>query len=173
MTEKEYAAAYKAAKYRERKDASLCVSCGKQDAYTLIGRSQCAECAEKSNRNRRRREKSCRRDKYYARKANGLCVDCGKPAAEGRVRCEYHAERARQNNKRWGHRKQEEKGVNFPRGGSGFCYRCNKRDSLPGMKVCPSCYSWLAEVRSKKKAGHVGGHPWTMDNDFVFGRRAE
>lgn len=171
MTEKEYTAAYKAAKYRERKDAGLCVSCGKQDAYTLAGRSQCAECAERSRRNWHRCGNDRRRDRYYLRKANGLCVDCGKPAIEGHVRCKYHAEKVRWNNKLYGRRRQDEKGVNFPRGENGLCYRCNKRENLPGMKICHSCYSDLAEARAKKKAGHVDRHPWTQDNDLVFGRR--
>ena len=173
MTEKEYAAAYKAAIYYDRKKAGVCTMCGKEDAYTMIGKARCAECAERNNESHRKsqRHREWFRDRYRERKENGLCVDCGKPALEGHVRCAYHSGRRNKSTKEWLKRKQEKEGVNFPRGGNGFCYRCNKEKALPGLKVCRSCYSGLEDLRARKKPGHVENHPLNRDNDFVFGRR--
>ena len=172
MTQQEYNSAYKAAKYYERKRAGLCVMCGKEDAFTMVGRSRCSECAERNNQNKRKNyNREWHRARYDDRKANGLCVDCGKPALEGHVRCAYHCEQRSKSTKAWLKRAQEEAGVNDPRGGNGYCYRCNKEKQLPGMKVCQKCYSGLEDLRARKKPGNVSNHPWSRDNDYIFGRR--
>lgn len=174
MTEKEYAAAYKAAVYYERKKSGVCTMCGKEDAFTMIGRSRCAECAERQNQNHRKnRNREWFLSRYSERKAKGLCVDCGKPAMEGHVRCAYHYDRVSRSTKKWLKHKLESDGVNSPRGGNGFCYRCNKQKALPGMKVCQSCYYGLEELRARKKAGHDRNHPWCIDNEIAFEMRTE
>ena len=36
--------------------------------------------------------------------------------------------------------KRQEAGVNWPRGGNGFCWLCNKRKAIEGKRLCQTCY---------------------------------
>lgn len=73
--------------YNYLKTVRRCVQCGKQDAYTLNGRTYCAECMEWRNAYYQKR----REDPEYAKKwadrsterrrrfrESGLCPRCGK-----------------------------------------------------------------------------------------------
>lgn len=97
MTEKEWRQEKDKIRYHERKAQGVCVKCGIQDAYTFMGRSLCADCADKENKRVRkayssRKEKilEYNKNKYNQRKENSICVDCGKrKAVKGETRCIY------------------------------------------------------------------------------------
>ena len=138
-----------------------CIACGHADAFTLSGRSYCADCAEKRREHaaddyRKNKQKYNDRCKawYYERKKNGLCVKCGKPAETGRTVCKRcsikrnNAERER----------NIEKGMNWPRGDNGLCWLCNKKPSMDEYHVCPDCYEIIltaqrAAVKARKESG--------------------
>ena len=76
----------------------MCRYCGKQDAYTLIGRSRCAECVGRETERRRmkmgyspRPAPQDRPEKPWVnrpRGANGYCWQCNKrPSMDGRRLC--------------------------------------------------------------------------------------
>lgn len=82
-----------------RKRLHLCRDCGKQDAYTMNGRSRCADCVERDTE--RRREKRGYRPAWeregksekpfvnYPRGDNGICWQCNKrPCISGRHLCQ-------------------------------------------------------------------------------------
>lgn len=130
--------------YRQRlKAAHLCRDCKKQDAYTLSGRTRCAECAEReaeAQRKRRKENPEYNREavKRYRAKAveNGMCVRCcthkRKP---GRKLCEYCLKRIAQTRRA----KQIANGMNWPRGANCYCWQCNKRKAVEGKRMCQEC----------------------------------
>lgn len=78
--------------YKVRRKSFKCVSCGKQDERTLLGKAYCSECYAKQEE---QREKRCA-DEEYVRRAreerleweelmqdNGRCKRCGRPMEEG------------------------------------------------------------------------------------------
>ncbi|WP_407397783.1 hypothetical protein [Treponema sp.] len=74
---------YRRDTYHWRKAHKMCARCGKQDAYTLNGRSKCCECCEKDAENRRRnydpeKEREKKQRQYAKREAEGKCVRCGR-----------------------------------------------------------------------------------------------
>ena len=82
MTESEYRAKLKA--------HHICRECKKTDAYTLAGRTYCADCAKKmANRKREKRTES--REEYNAKRAEyrkklieeKRCSRCGKKLSYG------------------------------------------------------------------------------------------
>ena len=88
MTESEYRAKLKA--------NHICRDCKQTDAYTLAGRTYCADCAEKMA-NRQREKRSEHREEYRAKSAEyrkklieeKRCSRCGKKVSDGgeRKRC--------------------------------------------------------------------------------------
>lgn len=141
-----------------------CARCGYQDAYTLNGRSLCADCAEKMRINTKRyydanlekmREKQ--RERLAQSRNQGLCHDCRKPTNNGKSRCDRC--RAKHNKKAQDIR-SETTTVNLPRGENGFCFTCNKRQSLKGKRVCQECYEntliSLAKARLARKERPYG-----------------
>ena len=81
--------------YYTRKILKRCVRCGTQDAYTLNGRSTCAECAEKVrayNAAYQQSGKARERQRAFREKheAEGLCRYCNRPAEIGKKICAYH-----------------------------------------------------------------------------------
>ncbi len=124
----------------------LCRDCKQQDAYTLAGRTYCAECAAKLAAVKR----ECREDAEFRVMANarcrrwresrtdaGLCKRCGrrKPQA-GRVLCRYCVAKTSRT------RRDADiaNGMNWPRGANGYCWQCNKRLAMEGKRLCPECY---------------------------------
>lgn len=111
-----------------------CKRCGKQDAYTLNGRSFCYECAQK------KREHSANHYKQHKDEAvakmrerrerlteEGVCYVCGKRKADSDKRsCAIC--RARANAR---HRKS-------PRDAH-YCFLCNKRPRVEGTSLCEVC----------------------------------
>ncbi len=130
--------------WRKRlKAAHICRDCGKQDAYTLGGRTNCAECAEKGAAKKRawyeanrELEKTRQAEQRAKRAQNGMCVYCGKRRPEpGRKLCGWcHAKQNRRN-----HEKRIAEGINWPRGANGYCWLCNKRMAAEGKRLCQTC----------------------------------
>lgn len=77
------------------KSRNRCKNCGKQDAYTLAGRSYCYACNEHHNDYKRinkdkwiETEKKRSKTRYERLKQEGICVSCGKrPAKPNHIRC--------------------------------------------------------------------------------------
>lgn len=125
--------------YGMRKKCHYCVTCGRQDAYTLNGRARCFECQNKQNKLHRshpeyeEKRKVRKQAKYYERKAAGLCVVCEKPAEKGKTRCLKHLCKDRAN-----HKHKELNRVIASE--IGICVTCLKEPALYGHKLCESCY---------------------------------
>ena len=136
---------------REReycKRLHICRYCKSQDAYTLSGRTLCAECAaEEAERKRRKRAK----DKEYRKAQNesvkrwrdnnadkGICSYCGKRKTDGiHKTCDYCRQKLKEQARE---RRAKTQVSNYPRGENGYCYQCNKNMAIPGYKLCKECY---------------------------------
>lgn len=127
------------------KRVNRCISCQKQDSYTIGGRSYCFDCVTKRREiNARYRESHREQIKLKEaelrnnRKRLGLCVRCGLEIKKGddSVYCDRCKGIKRKEKKRYSN-----KGVNYPRGANGFCWRCNKKPAIDGKKLCEDCYS--------------------------------
>lgn len=128
-----------------RKHAGLCTNCGAEDAYTMIGRSLCSKCAEyfagkadeyRKHPDNREKVRLYKKQMREERKSAGLCPNCGKAKpSPGFVRCDdcrAYGRRVtmRYNDKKYGPR---------PRGEYGICWTCNKREVIPGKRLCFEC----------------------------------
>ena len=77
------------------KSVHRCIRCGKQDAYTLVGKQRCYECTEKEKERQRAyyqchkpENKQRTKERYEWLKSKGMCTVCGKKKAkEGRTMC--------------------------------------------------------------------------------------
>lgn len=75
--------------YAERKDAGICVYCGKREAKP--GQSSCVYCLAKNREYKRGynlRNKDTIQDKHEFWRDNNLCSNCGQPLKEGFKVCE-------------------------------------------------------------------------------------
>lgn len=142
-----------------KKERHLCVRCGKQDAYTLVGRTLCYECAEKqreyyhkcprdklNNRNLRERER------YHKNIELGVCPKCLKQKEDdGYVHCSACRAKIRKSDTKY----RQKKGV-LPRcllDGIDRCAICGREEVVDGHKVCSRC---LENCRkSLKKASNT------------------
>lgn len=132
------------AEWRKRlKAAHICRDCGKQDAYTLGGRTYCADCAEKlaaKKREFRSANKARVHEQWQRSKAKrierGVCIYCArhKPKPGNKVCdiCNYKQQAKRRE-------KQIAEGMNWPRGANGYCWQCNKRKAVGGKHLCQEC----------------------------------
>ena len=156
MTESEYRAKLKA--------NHICRDCKQTDAYTLAGRTYCAECAEKmANRKKGKRQES--REEYNAQMAEyrkklieeNRCSRCGKKLSDGWKRktcieCLTYSRRKAQDRRRekgqkpWNMKYQNE-----------ICFICVAK-SLDGKTLCKSCYYKIVpfSIKKKKKAVDTG-----------------
>ena len=155
---------------RMQKAAHICRQCGETDAYTLMGRTYCAQCAEKNaaaKQNERDRKpgtnaqnvRKCREK----RRAEGRCDRCGKPKSDdGYVLCG----RCRGITRKQARERRIENGVNFPRGANGYCWQCNKRMAATGYKLCEECLAAKRRVcadlngRPRENQNHVWRQTW-------------
>lgn len=127
------------------KRVNRCTRCGKRDSYTIGGRSICFECTEElkvinakyRDKNRENINEYQRRVKNE-RKEQGLCVRCGEvlPKNSMFLSCVTCRERERKYKRKY----DRMKGANYPRGGNGFCWTCNKKPAMEGKKLCEDCY---------------------------------
>lgn len=123
--------------YRMLKARHLCVTCKKQDAYTLGGRANCYECAEKKRLSEQRR----RQDPELLRKkseqeherrqqllAQGICTSCARRKVRpGTTKCETC------------HARQRARHVPKPYDEQ-MCWTCRKQPHIEGHKMCQRCY---------------------------------
>lgn len=126
-----------------KKERHLCTCCGKQDAYTLVGRSFCYECCEKERKRKRSNQAMSkiyaqRYEKYHKNIALGICPICGKrEVTDGHINCQLcRAKKA-----------QREAKYRFNRGvlprclldGVDRCAVCGAENVVEGHKVCMRC----------------------------------
>lgn len=126
-----------------RKKAGVCRDCGKEDAYTMAGRTYCAECAEKDRRRKQESRKDPKkrqkmleqhREMVARKKSAGVCSRCGKRPVEpgktmcgiclGKQRSYQYALRHEQGQRTWTERTD----------GNG-CFLCGE-PCVPGKKLC-------------------------------------
>ena len=170
------------------KDRNRCVRCHKQDAYTLNGRSMCAECVEKDreySKIRYKNGKQRHRETILAlrsdRLSKGLCYICGKPQDKvGRKTCEKCAakERARYFSRKDPSTLYHQETLD--RASDGFCYRCGNPvktgltvDFKP-YKICEKCWQDNVKAAEKGRATQLqkydmsgfatNGFPTNLDN---------
>ena len=166
MTDKEF--------YAKRKKAGVCVRCGREDAYTMNGRSYCAECAERAARNQLRRKedpavRSEINERYKLmrerRKLSGLCPRCGKPNSEDFVlcaRCRAKSRKAKERSRRdKGIRSMEERML------GDSCYVCGG-PVIPGLKVCKEHYAHMIDMNRKASAEISEGRKRAIDDLWKF-----
>lgn len=125
-----------------------CKRCGTKDAYTLVGRSLCYECAEKNREySKKHYEKygNGMKQRFEKLKAEGICVDCGRKKAEpNRTRCS----RCLAKNNKSAKKSQKKE----PRT-EGYCWLCNKRPTTQGTKLCGVCLPKARErIKKAQKA---------------------
>lgn len=137
---------YRRDTYHWRKAHKMCARCGKQDAYTLNGRSKCYECREKENENRRKnydpeKEREKKQRQYAKREAEGKCVRCGRVKSDnGRKICNKCVAEKHQYNQ------ERSKDIRIYRHDLNLCWFCGSQ--LDGQKkfdgtqsrICSKCY---------------------------------
>lgn len=128
------------------KRINRCIKCQKQDGYTLGGRSYCFECSTKMNelnatyresRKEKIKQKAVIKRDYW--RENGMCTHCGKILPPNYKYLHCTVCRAKKRNAQ--RKRRISQGVNYPRGGNGICWQCNKKLAMEGKKLCQDCYS--------------------------------
>ena len=126
-----------------RKKAGVCRDCGREDAYTMAGRTYCAECAEKDRRRKemarkdpekRERMLTQNRKKVARHKAAGICPCCGKrPTHPGKALCGTCLAKQR----RYAYKRRHENGQRTwsERTDGHGCFLCGA-PCIPGKKLC-------------------------------------
>lgn len=142
MTESEFRAL--------RKKAHVCRDCGKEDAYTISGRTYCYECAEKQRLHKksvrdteegRNKNKENAKKTRSSRKEKGLCERCGKRKPEiGRTCCRICLDKMKIAKRERDRAKGIEPKI------SGCCILCGKFPVVEGYKHCLSCLSKKRKV---------------------------
>lgn len=142
-----------------RKKLHICQRCGEKDAYTMAGRSRCAECAAKDAEYGRQYYATHKSQKAAQNKANhekkkseGFCTRCctRKPMTGRKLcpKCIAYMRAYRQEHKKtaW----------NWPRGANGFCWKCNKQPAQQGLRLCAACYEVQCNInRSLNNSRHI------------------
>ena len=132
----------------------LCIDCKTKDAFTLVGKMRCAECAEKARIRRSGRE--IPRNQLIEM---GLCFRCGNPNNNGQKVCdncyEHFVKMSREAHKFHGEGRNTDHDRNpkMPRSEwakNGFCYICGEK-AQDGLKVCESCHQRLIKQRIEQK----------------------
>ena len=126
----------------------FCRDCRKQDAYTLAGRTFCAECAERqrlakadARQDEEKRLKILEQHRQMQARyvAEHRCKTCGKKLEDGYgyKQCELCRKRQSRASQKYKHKKY---GVPNLRGQNGICWQCNKNPVIDGKKLCQECY---------------------------------
>lgn len=169
---KEYAIKY-GKEYRAMcKRLHICVSCLNQDAFTLIGRTYCADCAAKNAAKKRKKysTKEAREKRSEQRRLlrqrhieNHECAECGKKLPEN---YNFHlCSACRWKKRRRWHRKDM-------RGVDGMCSRCGKELCMEGKKLCAKCYEKVVPIAMKSlSAVNKENHPWRKLNNALNSRK--
>lgn len=145
--------------YEKAKEQGVCCRCGKEDAYTLIGKTLCADCMkERVERNRQYREshKEEVRKKNHERilkcKSEGICTVCRhRKAQQGYTMCKHCRDQAviRRKKKRLNNGKLSAEQALY----CGLCTRCRKEPHMEGKKLCPDCYADVLKALEKARVG--------------------
>ena len=140
-----------------------CVCCGKQDAYTLVGRWRCAECSEKNaqyafkwQREHPEETKTRQKNYYEKRKANRICVLCGNPLPPERkaVSCKRCSVKYAEYKRQERLRKNETSPLySFVEQHPDMCTRCRKAPRYKNFKLCEACYNH--NVSASHKAAEI------------------
>ena len=151
-----------------RKEQGICLRCGKEDAYTMNGRSYCFDCCEKDHiRHSKRSEETKKqynqyhKDLYNYRKENHLCPHCGKELPDGytKINCEMCLSKARRKSEI----SRRERGIISHDSAlyCGVCVQCHKEPMYEGFKLCKKCYD-LATTKLIKARANVDreNHIW-------------
>ncbi len=144
-------------RYEYNKLHHRCVRCGETDAYTMSGRSYCADCAKKYSEREKNyyhtysKERMAKaKAKVDAWRAAGLCTRCGKkPMEAGRSVCAQCAQKARESNRRL--RAKRGAVSNEKARALGLCLRCRKEPAIKGKGFCRACLDWWFSVRNTEK----------------------
>ena len=143
-----------------RRNAFLCVACGRKDSRTVNGKGLCIYCATRINsaaRERRKYKGDVLRAQAKSRKekweAAGLCSGCGHPKEEPEFKlccsCRLRYKLNRQ-------RRERERGtMKQPKGENGRCWQCNRAMAMEGKRLCPECYA--AKMETIRKSGFLKG----------------
>lgn len=156
--------------YSMRKKAHVCVKCGKEDAYTMNGRANCAECADKirnwfreyrKDQSERERRVTYRREQRKRMEEEGKCIRCGKKNTGTYKTCPRCLAKKRNYNRKKNQEKAATKGVTL-------CWQCNKEKMLPGYKLCSKCYDMKMKAlevanRVNREIGYY--KPWKGRRD--------
>lgn len=133
---------------KKQKKYHICRDCGNQDAFTLSGRTYCAECAAKQAAAKReqrakdggkKNQEACKkwRDKNIA---EHKCVYCGRPLTENYKykTCEYCRAKMR---KRLEEKRRQDGVMTWDmRCSSDYCFQCGKNPPIEGGRLCEKCY---------------------------------
>ena len=153
------------------KHLHLCRDCKKMDAFTLSGKSRCAECTEKAriqrgkymqNPENRAKSLTADRERRAERIENGCCAACGAPLYDSsyklcpKCRAKCRARNARAARKR---------GV-LPRT-DGICWQCNRAPVALGRGLCASCYEKKVPISLKNIEKARENNPWRQ---FRYGK---
>lgn len=137
--------------YYYYKHLNRCVICGKRDAFTINGRSYCADCCEKIKKHKnihylKNKDKLSEKRKslYYYRKQNHICITCGKPFTEEDDKKYAQCKKCRAKGKIRARNKRQENGF-YDNSYSGLCTQCRKKPPLKDKKVCEDCYPKMRE----------------------------
>ena len=152
---------YNKAIYKARKEAGICVRCGKAQARK--GGVVCAQCeadiaewhyAKKAQLTPEEREAYLARERNRSRarrdrlKAQGLCIDCGKrPADGGKIRCNICSSKRSQKV----HERKVKNGQLKQYRERGLCLFCGA-EREPGKMYCPECMEKKRKVLEKARA---------------------
>ena len=142
--------------YHMRKAAHICTKCGREDAYTMAGRSRCYECQARERLRQRERapeeraaKNAASKRRYRDRIAAGLCGICGKRPLADDSKCYCEWCRAKNRTKCQNVRRSIGVLSNDEYFELGLCYRCGKAPHLGGQKLCKKCSDLLAQARAK------------------------
>lgn len=147
--------------YKARKEAGICVRCGK--AKAVPGHVLCWQCkvymqdknirrtlteTEEQRKERLAKSAECCRNRHERLKAAGLCVTCGKrPAEPGRIRCEACQKRANAKARERRIQRGEYKGY----AELGLCRICGKQ-VVDGYSYCPEHLKKAQESAARMRA---------------------
>lgn len=130
-----------------------CGRCGKQDAYTLNGKTLCADCSTdkihdtlNSRENDDNKSYNAYMQWYRAyRKERGICQRCGRDIEKEYVGISTNCSRCKSIIRNKHVASRIESGMNWPRGGNGYCIMCNKKKAIEGKRMCEDCYERAKE----------------------------
>ena len=152
--------------YSYWKSQHRCVSCHKQDAFTMGGRVRCAECTTKARESKisyreRNRDRLLAesQDWYFRMKADQRCVRCGRTVEGKYTTCAGCRARLRAADA-----ERRFTGGKIPKSiavDCGVCGICNKRPVTEGRRTCPECYEQnMKNLERANAAKDNANHPW-------------